>query len=120
MTMLSVGVASHRRHQKVRHELLALHRALIQEERRDYELLRGRQGAGAFLQALLDDAELAWLGPYTSLLAELDQDELPEDWDALRGRLRALLQLEGRYAELFEQSPDVAFAHAATLHALRG
>jgi hypothetical protein len=124
MTMLPVGVATapapSRRHQRVRTELLALHRALIAEERRDYELLHGQHGAGAFLQVLVNEPALQWLAPYTSVLAELDQDELPEDWDAQRGKLRQLLRVDGRYGELFERSADVAYAHAATLFALRG
>lgn len=124
MTMLPVGAttasAPSRRHQRVRSELLALHRALIMEERRDYELLHGQVGAGGFLHALVNEPELGWLAPYTSLLAELDQDELPADWDVLRGQLRVLLRVDGRYGELFERSPDVAYAHAATLFALRG
>ncbi|MET0283195.1 MAG: hypothetical protein ABW352_01945 [Polyangiales bacterium] len=124
MTMNTVGVATapapSRRHQRVRNELLALHRALIAEERRDFELLHGRVGAGTFLHALVNEPELSWLAPYTSLLAELDQDDLPENWDALRGQLRHLLHVDGRYGELFERSPDVSYAHAATLFALRG
>ncbi|HEX5658536.1 MAG TPA: hypothetical protein VFX59_15140 [Polyangiales bacterium] len=124
MTMQAVGVATapagSRRHQRVRTELLALHRALIAEERRDYELLHGRVGAGGFLQALVNEPELQWLAPYTSVLTELDQDELPENWDTLRGQLRQLLRLESRYGELFDRSPDVSYAHAATLFALRG
>ncbi|HEY6881952.1 MAG TPA: hypothetical protein VI299_28180 [Polyangiales bacterium] len=124
MTMQPVGVAtasaSQRRHQRVRTELLSLHRALIAEERLDFELMHGKLGAGTFLHALVHEPAFAWLGPYTSLLAELDQDDLPEDWDGLRGQLRQLLVLEGRYGELFERSPDVAYAHAATIHALRG
>jgi hypothetical protein len=123
MTMNQVGVTTappSRRHQRVRNELLALHSALIAEERRDYEVLHGRVGAGTFLHALVNEPELRWLAPYTSVLAELDQDELPEDWDELRGQLRHLLAVEGRYGELFERSPDVSYAHAATLFSLRG
>lgn len=130
MTMQSVGVATsapHRRHQRVRHELLALHRALIAEERKDYELLHGQVSAGAFLHALVNEAELAWLQPFTALLSELDEEDVPEDWDALRGRLRELLRFHDvdtpsarRYSALFERSPDVSYAHAATMFALRG
>jgi hypothetical protein len=124
MTMLPVGVATapapSRRHQRVRTELLALHRALLAEERRDYELLHGQVGAGGFLHALVNEPELEWLAPYTTALSEIDQEELPEDWDALRGQVRQLLRVEGRYGELFARSPDVAYAHAATLFALRG
>ncbi len=124
MTMQSVGVATasapSRRHQRVRTELLALHRALIAEERRDYELLHGQVGAGTFLHALVNEPDFSWLAPYTSVLSELDQDDLPENWDELRGTLRQLLLVEGRYGELFERSADVAYGHAATLFALRG
>lgn len=126
MTTQSVGVAtasaSERRHQQVRSALLALHRTLIEQERHDYELLYGRVGASGFLQALVNEPELAWLRPLTSALAELDQDELSDDWEALRDRVRRLLRADepGRYGELFERSPEVAYAHSATLHALRG
>lgn len=112
------------RQQRLHGEFSALHRALIDEERREYELVHGQVSAGTFLHALVNEAAFEWLRPMTKLLAELGEGA--PDGETLSTRLRALLRVdhegnaaERRYSELFERSPDVAYAHAATLHALR-
>ena len=111
-----------------RSRLVSLHGALVEFERRAYEKAHGRTAGGTFLQALVRDPALGWLAPLTSLIARLD--ELGEGQDAAarrrtwRARARSLLGRRGqgefgaKCAERIEHSPDVAFAHAATLHAL--
>lgn len=115
-------------HTTLRSALLSLHRALIESERRAYEKTYGRTASGDFLQALVHEPSLAWLAPLTSLIARLD--ELGEDKAAIaqrrtwRARIRAMLagrsnaEFAAKYAERIEASADVAFAHAAALHAL--
>ena len=57
----------------MRRELLDLHRALVDSERREYERGRGRLTDRAFLEALIGAPELAWLGPLTSLIVRLEE-----------------------------------------------
>ena len=57
----------------MRRELLDLHRALVDSERREYERTRGRMTDRAFLEALIGVPELAWLNPLTSLIVRLEE-----------------------------------------------
>jgi hypothetical protein len=113
----------------LRTALLSLHRALVEFERRAYEKTHGRTSGAEFLQILLRDPSLAWLAPLTSQIARLDELGAAEDATAQRrtwrARTRALLNGASKgafgaaYAERVNLSPDVAFAHAATLRAFR-
>jgi hypothetical protein len=114
--------------ENTRTALLCLHRALVEFERRTYEKTRGRVSGGEFLQALLRDPSLAWLAPLTAQIARLDElaaaKETATQRRTWRARTRSLLRggVDGafgaEYAQRIESSPDVAFAHAAALHAL--
>ena len=114
-------------HALLRSSLLALHGALVESERRAYEKQHGRLQNGEFLQALVREPALAWLAPFTSLVARFDEIDSGKDAVAQRrtwrARVRALLlgknDFSARYAARLEASPDVAFAHAAALHALK-
>jgi len=113
--------------------LLALHRALVEGERRGYEKARGRVSGGDFLQALIHDPAFAWLTPLTRLIARLDELEdteadgaQPEAAAVVLAAIRALLSLhpEGsdfqrRYAERIDQDPDLAVAHGIVMAELR-
>jgi hypothetical protein len=113
----------------LRSALLSLHCALIEFERRAYEKAHGRTASGEFLQALLRDPALAWLAPLTALVARLDElgdgNAAATQRRTWRARVRAMLASQGsdfatNYAERIQLSPDVAFAHAAAMHALAG
>jgi hypothetical protein len=102
----------------VHRELLDLHRALVEAERREYERVRGRLPHRKFLEALLNDPELAWLKPLTALVAG--------EGDASPARLRALLvpdpeggEFQRRYADALQRSADVAVAHGRAMSAIR-
>ena len=113
--------------------LLALHRALVEGERRDYEKANGRVSGGDFLQALIRDPAFAWLAPLTGLIARLDEVEDAEAESArpdgaanVLAAVRALLSLrpEGsefqrRYAERIDQDADLAVAHGVVRAELR-
>jgi hypothetical protein len=110
-----------------RASLLALHRALVEYERREYEKTHGRQTGAEFLQALISDPAFAWLGPLTALIVRLDEAEEEKDADAERpafsAAARTLLAttdspFSRRCAELVQKSPDVAFAYAAARRAV--
>jgi hypothetical protein len=103
--------------------LLALHRALLEGERRDYEKAHGRMNGGDFLQALIQDPAFAWLAPLTRLIATLDD---VEDTASVLASIRDLLslrpegsELQRRYAERIDRDPDLAFAHGIALVELR-
>ena len=83
---------------EMRHRLLALHKTLVDAERREYERRHGRVRDGEFLAALLNDAELDWLKPLTTLVAQIDE-VLDDD------------EFRRRYAELLQRNPDVVLAH---------
>jgi hypothetical protein len=113
----------------MRRELLDLHRALVEAERREYERLRGRLSDRAFLQALIGAPELAWLNPLTSLIVRLE--ELIEERAApatledciaeMRKLLRPLAEGQGfqrKYAEAMQRSPDVVVAHGRVMRVL--
>ncbi|HEY2337795.1 MAG TPA: hypothetical protein VGI18_10570 [Burkholderiales bacterium] len=113
----------------LRHNLLELHRAIVNFERRDYERRAGEVGAAAFLRVLIEDQAYAWLRPLSILIVQLDEDtERPaaEIEAALFDETRALLKIdpagtpfESRYAWLIEQSPEVAYAHGGVMQALK-
>jgi hypothetical protein len=112
-------------------ELLDLHRALVDSERREYERARGRMTDRAFLAALIGAPELAWLNPLTSLIVRLEElSEESEARDAMRdcvAEIRALLRpaavgqgFQRKYGEAMQRSPEVVVAHGRTIRALRG
>ena len=113
----------------MRRELLDLHRALVDSERREYERGRGRLTDRAFLEALIGAPELAWLGPLTSLIVRLE--EVLEDaaggaaLDDCVAEIRKLLRpaaegqgFQRKYAEAMQRSPEVVVAHGRVIGAL--
>lgn len=90
----------------MRRHLLALHKALVDGERREYERRHGRVRDGEFLAALLNDAELGWLKPLTTLVAQIDE-VLDDD------------EFRRRYAEALQRSPDAVLAHGRVVRALQ-
>jgi hypothetical protein len=117
---------------RLRTALLGLHRALIECERRDYEKLHGRVSPGDFLKLLMGDDAFAWLAPFTRLIVRLDelddaQDQKVEpELRAILAAIRELLSLQAersefhrRYAQRFDENPDVAAAHGIAVTELR-
>ena len=102
----------------VHRQLLDLHAALVEAERREYERARGRLPDREFLDALLNDPQLAWLKPLTALVAGEGEVSIAE--------LRALLvpdpqggAFQRRYADALQRSADVAVAHGRAISAIR-
>ncbi|MDP4076822.1 hypothetical protein [Acidovorax sp. A1169] len=116
----------------LRTALLALHRHLIELERRDYEKVHGRQSAGEFLQVMAYAESMRWLEPLSRLIVMLDEAMEPDNADAAEApqvvarRVREMLKLEhsaeadfsGHYQRHFNTSPELAMAHAAVIKAL--
>jgi hypothetical protein len=121
-----------KRIEAIRHELLTLHRALIEAARIELERIEGRLTSNQMLDRLVTDEQLAWLRPLTTHIVGLDElldGETPEaeaagtDYDA---RLAALLTPEGgednpfttEYARLLLERPEITMAHAAVMRVL--
>ncbi|EJE52251.1 hypothetical protein PMI14_03054 [Acidovorax sp. CF316] len=116
----------------LRNALLALHRQLIELERRDYEKLHGRQSAGEFLQVMAYAESMRWMEPLSRLIVMLDEAMEPGNADIAEAppvvarRVREMLKLEhsaeadfsGHYQRHFHTSPELAMAHAAVIRAL--
>ncbi|HEY1290463.1 MAG TPA: hypothetical protein VGF58_19190 [Burkholderiales bacterium] len=116
----------------MRRELLDLHRALVDSERRDYERVRGRMTDRAFLEALIGAPELAWLSPLTSLIVRLEEAE-ENPTEGVRAaavadcvaEIRKLLRpnaagfgFQRKYAEAMQRSPEVVVAHGRAVAAV--
>jgi len=109
----------------LRHALLDLHRALIDEQRKEYERARGRvETRGEFLGLVLNHPEFEWIRALSALIAQLD--EWAEDTDAasepgyqgIVEALRSLIRPDGtnvafseRYWKMVDGSPDVTVPH---------
>ena len=58
----------------VRQVLLELHKALLDSERTQYEIVHGQLASpAAFLQLLIGDEKFAWLRPATTLIVQVDE-----------------------------------------------
>ena len=111
-------------HDKLRHALLRLHKALLDAQRIRYERENGRvESRGELLDLVLRDASFEWLRVLSALIARLDELAEADDKDAsgeMRGvidRLRTLVRFEGNsgftdpYREIIEAVPDALVAH---------
>jgi len=75
----------------VRHELLALHRALLDAQRLVHEREHGKVTSGAFLELVIGAPEFAWLRPLTALIVGIDEALEDANPDSPRARRLALL-----------------------------
>jgi hypothetical protein len=109
--------------------LRPLHKALLDEQRLEYERAHGDvANPAALLQLVTADPAFAWLRGLSGLMADLDElidDPEPIAADRakrMRARLEALLIEEPafaeRYREMLQRSAEVVIAHAAVRGAL--
>jgi len=113
----------------VRRQVLALHRTLVEIERRDFERAHGRQSPAALLHNLIHDVTFAWLRPLTAILAQIDEvSESPEAEAAMKASVTELRDLvrpdeagnefQRRYAALLQQHPELVVSHGALVRSL--
>ena len=120
-------------HDKLRHALLQLHKALLDAQRVRYERENGRvESRGELLELVLEDASFEWLRVLSALIARLDELAEADDKDAsgeMRGvidKLRTLVRFEGNsgftgpYREIVEAVPDALVAHVQLSRLLNG
>lgn len=108
---------------EVRRGLIRLHKALIDSERRVFELRAGATSNGQFLQLLLHDPFFEWLSPFTALIARIDDALAADDGVDIAvardmvTRVRELVEPTravgdaDRYAQVRDRDPDVLAAH---------
>ncbi len=108
---------------EVRELLLDLHKALLDSERTQYEIVHGPIASpAAFLQLLISDEKFAWLRPTTTLIVQVDEalaakkpPATQEELEQLRKDIRALFSPSRkgedfwkRYSTVVERDPAVA------------
>ena len=114
----------------LRHHVLHLHKALIDDARIQVERLEGRLTAHQFFERLTSDPALAWLRPLTQVIVAMD--EWLDDAEAtaaaaveLAAEVARLMvpaddgeRFQQQYAVLLQREPAVVLAHAAVGRAL--
>lgn len=115
--------------------LRALHRALVNRARQNFEQERHAVlGAGELLQLLTSDPHFAWLRSLSELIVDIDvfleADPAPTDDEAsvVRAEVQRLISpvtnaatdadFTGRYWEFVHAEPQVAIAHGEVRQAL--
>jgi hypothetical protein len=120
--------------QRLRNELLGLHKALVDSERVTYEQTIGAiPSPNHFLQLLTRDPWFAWLQPLSQLIVLMDEalDEKEPLTDAgvdslfQQARLLLVVSEEGdgfskHYFDALQRDPDVVLAHAEVAKLLKG
>jgi len=116
----------------LRHALLRLHKTLLDWERGGYERIHGRQSGNDLLEALLNDAQFAWLRPMSQLIVRIDEilDEktppMRHDVDSVVTQVKQLTSpneagdvYQRRYDMALQEHPDAVFAHRDLLALLK-
>lgn len=112
--------------------MLGLHKSLMDRERAAYEVLHGRATAGQFLQALIEDPQLAWLRHFSILIVEIDETFAQKDGygeeavEAHLERMREIIFLTGgdeafseRYQIGLQRNIEAAAIHGRLKQLLR-
>jgi hypothetical protein len=119
----------------LRSPLLALHKALLQTERRALERVHGELSGTQFLQIVSDPLRYGWLQPFSGLILAIDDTLDVKDDDGeneiatpeeLLERARELLlppkadtPFGRRYVSLLQKDPELVIAHAGVAKLLR-
>jgi catechol 2,3-dioxygenase len=109
----------------LRTRLLALHKALLEDARGQYEMDRGRvNGAGALLQLVINDPWFAWLHQISEIIVRIDEVAAP-DTTSTEPEARSLIEqvdkllvpsetgdpFARRYFDAIQRQPAVVLAH---------
>ena len=126
-----ISAESRERLRGVSRALLRLHKALLDDERVQFERVRGRiASSGEFLQLVLHDEWFAYLRPLSALVVQIDElldaeEATKEEADALIAQARAMLkpsetgsEFERRYYAAIQRDPDVIFAQREVMRIL--
>ena len=118
---------------QLRERLLALHKTLLDYERKRYEGKYGRiESSGKFFQLVTGSGSFAWLRSLSELIVSIDElldQKQPVDGkntEHLFAYVRRLLaasqsgnEFEKKYYAALQKDPAVALAHAKVLESLK-
>jgi len=120
-----ISAEGRERLREVSRALLRLHKSLLDDERVQFERVRGRiESSGEFLQLVLHDERFAHLRPLSALVVQFDElldaeEATKAEADALIAQARAMLkpsetggEFERRYYAAIQRDPDVIFAQS--------
>jgi hypothetical protein len=111
---------------QVRFALLRLHKALLDDERVNYEQMHGRiRSNGEFFRLVIEDEWFDWLRPISQFIVQIDEalsakepitlglvnDLLDQTQQLLRPAENGT-RLEQNYYRAIQRDPDIAFMHA--------
>ena len=126
-----MSAESRERLRGVSRALLRLHKALLEDERVQFERVRGRiESSGEFLQLVLHDEWFSYLRPLSALVVQIDElldakEATNEEASALIAQARAMLkpsetgnEFERRYYAAIQREPDVIFAQREVMRLL--
>ena len=126
-----ISAEGRERLREVSRALLRLHKSLLDDERVQFERVRGRiESSGEFLQLVLHDEWFSYLRPLSALVVQIDElldakEATNEEASALIAQARAMLkpsetgnEFERRYYAAIQREPDVIFAQREVLQVL--
>jgi catechol 2,3-dioxygenase len=128
-----VSAATRARLNELRTRLLALHKALLEDAKSQYEMDRGRvEGAGALLQLVINDPWFAWLHQISEIVVRIDE-MTANDWTGTDADARGLIEqidkllvpaehgdtFARRYFEAIQRQPAVVLAHGDVKRTLK-
>ena len=115
----------------VRRPLLSLHKAILDHERASYEKEFGAVTPAAFLQVLINGSGFRWLGPLSTVIANVDET-LDDKKATAVDRIGAVEAVAGlfssdlpnnaflpRYQPLLQSSPEILHEHGRVAQVLR-
>lgn len=112
--------------------LLRLHKALLENEKDNYEASHGKiNTTGEYYNLVVNDSQFAWLRQMSGMIVEIDEALAAkkvllteEKVIELAGQIRGLLTIDAesefgaRYDAALQTSPDAMFEHLTTLKKL--
>lgn len=118
---------------RLRDGLLRLHKAILDAERRSYELAHGPvESMHTLLQLVMHDPWFGWFRPISEIVVQIDEvldSDEPVSDDVVRGMFREVRSLllpteEGeefavKYRKILQVDPDIILAHAKVAELLQ-
>src|SRR5262245_25433018 len=109
----------------LRTRLLALHKALLEDTKSQYEMDRGRiSGAGALLQLVINDSWFAWLHQISEIIVRIDEMTVADSTSTAADAKTLVDQIDRlivpsengdpfsrRYFDALQRQPAVVLAH---------